>query len=99
MASHTVFGSRISSWFAPLSLFISFSPQAQHILNEHIEHRRQERVEDPARFDKKPTLGELAVRHPPLPEPVDAESVDKTMSARSKPRSVKLVDTKSRGRG
>ena len=40
--------------------------QAQEIINNHIEYRRQERQEDPTRFDKKPTLGELAPRKAPV---------------------------------
>ena len=40
--------------------------QAQDIINQHIEYRRQERTENPERFDRKPTLGELAPRSAPV---------------------------------
>ena len=48
-------------------------PQAYDIISDHIEHRRQERVENPGRFDRKPTLGELAVRRPPPPPQTNNE--------------------------
>ena len=48
--------------------------QAQSIINDHIEHRRMERVEEPMRFDRKPTLGELAVRRPPPPQALETEA-------------------------
>ncbi|CAH1777067.1 unnamed protein product [Owenia fusiformis] len=43
--------------------------KSQHIINDHIENRRHERMEAPERFNIKPTLGELATRIPPPPEP------------------------------
>nr|XP_033798697.1 spermatogenesis-associated protein 4 isoform X2 [Geotrypetes seraphini] len=36
--------------------------KVQTILNRHLQHRYEERLENPKRFDIKPTLGELAVR-------------------------------------
>ncbi|KAF4104851.1 spermatogenesis-associated protein 4 [Onychostoma macrolepis] len=36
------------------------------IIHRHIEQRKEERTQDPKRFDVKPTLGEQAVRLPPL---------------------------------
>ncbi len=44
--------------------------KAQSIISAHIDHRRQERFEDPERFNKKPTLGELAPRKAPPPSQV-----------------------------
>ncbi|KAJ1215721.1 hypothetical protein NDU88_003329 [Pleurodeles waltl] len=44
----------------------------QTIVNIHLQQRKQERTEDPKRFNVKPTLGELAVRQPPPPS-VQAE--------------------------
>lgn len=38
--------------------------KSQKIINDHIDHRRMERMKDPARFGMKPTLGELCVRRP-----------------------------------
>ncbi|XP_016150623.1 spermatogenesis-associated protein 4 [Sinocyclocheilus grahami] len=36
------------------------------IMHRHIEQRKEERTQDPKRFNVKPTLGEQAVRLPPL---------------------------------
>uniref|UniRef100_A0A673GAL2 Spermatogenesis-associated protein 4-like n=1 Tax=Sinocyclocheilus rhinocerous TaxID=307959 RepID=A0A673GAL2_9TELE len=36
------------------------------IIHRHIEQRKEERTQDPKRFNVKPTLGEQAVRLPPL---------------------------------
>ena len=46
---------------------MSFS-QAQKIINEHIEHRRLERHENPDRFNIRPTVGESSFRRPLQPE-------------------------------
>jgi len=72
--------------------------KAQAIISNHIDNRRDERLEFPQRFDKKPTLGELAVRRPPQPQPTEEYSTGESgpTSAMSKPRSVKLVDSKSK---
>ncbi|XP_028816497.1 spermatogenesis-associated protein 4 [Denticeps clupeoides] len=35
------------------------------IIQRHLQHRREERVQDPKRFNVKPTIGELAIRHLP----------------------------------
>ncbi|KAM9470463.1 spermatogenesis-associated protein 4 [Clarias gariepinus] len=37
----------------------------QNIIHRHLEHRREERSQNPQRFNVKPTLGEQAVRLPP----------------------------------
>lgn len=37
--------------------------QAQKIINDHMDHRRDERRIDPGRFGIKPTLGDRCVRH------------------------------------
>ncbi len=44
--------------------------KAQSIISAHIDHRRAERFEDPQRFNRKPTLGELAPRKAPPPSQV-----------------------------
>ncbi|XP_064637152.1 spermatogenesis-associated protein 4-like [Lineus longissimus] len=41
--------------------------KAQTIINNHVEHRQIERLEDPERFNIKPTLGDLSQRKPPPP--------------------------------
>lgn len=38
--------------------------QAQKIINEHIEHRRQERQENPERFNIHPSIGDASFRRP-----------------------------------
>lgn len=43
--------------------------QAHAIISRHLEHRNLERLEDPKRFNIKPTVGELAVRTAPLQSP------------------------------
>jgi len=48
--------------------------KAVHLITEHVEHRRLERIEDPIRFERKPTIGELAVRHPPPAQRQDTEA-------------------------
>jgi len=57
-------------WYWLLILKIAFVHllQSQKIINEHIEHRRQERYANPDRFNVKPTLGERSMRRPP-PQP------------------------------
>ncbi|CAL1530912.1 unnamed protein product [Lymnaea stagnalis] len=49
--------------------------KSQKIINEHIEHRRQERREYPKRFGIKPTLGDRCLRR--------AEPTEKIQSAHS----------------
>ena len=44
-----------------------FSPQAHRLIYAHSERRKQERDADPERYDRQPTLGEMAKRYP-LPE-------------------------------
>lgn len=51
--------------------------KAQKIINEHIEHRREERYENPERFNVKPTIGELSMRKP-VPPPQDPTTSDMT---------------------
>jgi hypothetical protein len=56
-----------------------FSFQSQKIINDHIEHRRQERYQNPDRFNVKPTLGEQCVRRPP-PQPTQPTFEDSTLA-------------------
>ncbi|XP_070554443.1 spermatogenesis-associated protein 4-like [Ptychodera flava] len=44
---------------------ITCQQKAQNIVDNHIEHRREERFENPERFDIEPTLGQLSPRKPP----------------------------------
>lgn len=47
---------------ADIFFFISVKPQSQKLINDHLEHRRDERRTDPLRFGIKPTLGDRCVR-------------------------------------
>ena len=38
--------------------------QSQKIITDHWKHRRVERLQDPARFDIEPTIGERCMRRP-----------------------------------
>lgn len=55
---------RITELMADKNLILG-QQKAQRIINNHIEYRQVERVADPLRFARKPTLGELAARRPP----------------------------------
>ncbi|KAG8453810.1 hypothetical protein GDO86_000439 [Hymenochirus boettgeri] len=55
--------------------------KVQALMDLHIQQRQQERIEDPKRFNVKPSLGELAVRIPPLE---NKTGTDNSLSARSK---------------
>jgi len=35
------------------------------VIRQHVDQRRMDRVQDPKRFDIKPTVGEKALRKPP----------------------------------
>ena len=60
--------------------------QSQHIINNHVLHRQLERVDQPARFDIRPTLGELCPRlAPSAPEPLSQESTMISPSPRKSP--------------
>ncbi len=72
-----------------------FFSQAQSIINSHIGHRKQERYEMPDRFDKKPTLGEKAVRSAP-PPPSRATTVDTLASAKSRTQ-IRTADQQAAG--
>ena len=45
-----------------LSVFLLDIAQCQKIINDHIDHRRIERLQAPERFDIKPSIGERCVR-------------------------------------
>lgn len=47
--------------------------KSQKIINDHIEHRRQERCSEPERFGIKPTLGDRCVRRPEPPQKLQSE--------------------------
>ncbi|KAL5012731.1 hypothetical protein ScPMuIL_011282 [Solemya velum] len=55
---------RMTEMIADQNLIIS-AQKAQRIINDHIEHRRQERFSEPKRFNVKPSLGERSLRKPP----------------------------------
>ncbi|KAI5104786.1 spermatogenesis-associated protein 4, partial [Silurus meridionalis] len=43
----------------------SIHRKIQNIIHRHVEHRREERSQNPQRFNVKPMLGEQAIRLPP----------------------------------
>ncbi|XP_078494778.1 spermatogenesis associated 4 isoform X1 [Ciona intestinalis] len=45
---------------------ITNKQKAHAIINRHLEHRNLDRMEDPTRFNIRPTIGEMAVRLAPL---------------------------------
>ncbi|XP_064608391.1 spermatogenesis-associated protein 4-like [Liolophura sinensis] len=55
---------RITETMADSNLILA-AHKAQNILDNHIEHRREERLQDPKRFNVKPTLGERCPRRAP----------------------------------
>merc|ERR1711976_403149 len=57
---------RITELMADKTLILG-QQKAHDIISNHIEYRRHERGENPGRFDRKPTLGELALRRPAPP--------------------------------
>jgi len=52
---------------------ITCAQKSQKIINDHIEHRRQERQEEPNRFGILPTLGDRCVRRPEPPQKLQSE--------------------------
>lgn len=68
---------RITETMADPNLILS-AQKAQRIINDHIEHRRQERYQNPERFQVKPTLGEKCLRRPP-PVPSQPTFEDSTL--------------------
>uniref|UniRef100_H2YZN9 Spermatogenesis-associated protein 4 n=2 Tax=Ciona savignyi TaxID=51511 RepID=H2YZN9_CIOSA len=59
---------------------ITNKQKAHAIISRHLEHRNLDRMEDPTRFNIKPTIGELAVRVPPLQQ--DEAAAHDTWSAK-----------------
>ncbi|XP_046354080.1 spermatogenesis-associated protein 4-like isoform X2 [Haliotis rufescens] len=57
---------RITEIMADQDLILG-AQKSQKIINDHIDHRRVERFEDPQRFNVKPTIGEKSLRRPPPP--------------------------------
>nr|UYO08642.1 spermatogenesis-associated 4 [Strongylocentrotus intermedius] len=43
---------------------ITCQQKAQEIIRQHIQHRQEDRLEDPARFNIKPSIGQKCVRRP-----------------------------------
>lgn len=64
---------------------ITCQQKAQDIIYRHTQHRQEERIEDPQRFDIKPSIGQKCVRKPPMQGTVfhDQES-ETASSARAK---------------
>ncbi|XP_022109395.1 spermatogenesis-associated protein 4-like [Acanthaster planci] len=54
---------------------ITCQQKAQEIIHKHIQHRQEERLEDPEHFDIKPTIGQKCVRRPPPANTYTGEDV------------------------
>ncbi|XP_033744012.1 spermatogenesis-associated protein 4-like [Pecten maximus] len=71
---------RITETMADQNLILS-AQKSQKIINDHIEHRRQERYENPVRFNVKPTLGERSLRRPPVQPKQLTYETDRTLDS------------------
>ncbi|XP_077333364.1 spermatogenesis-associated protein 4 isoform X2 [Lithobates pipiens] len=57
--------------------------KVQAVIDLHLLQRQQERIDDPRRFNVKPSVGELALRMPPPPDNTGSESSLSNRSASS----------------
>jgi len=57
---------------------ITCAQKSQKIINDHIEHRRNERGSNPQRFGITPTLGDKCVRRPEPPQTITSEPTNLT---------------------
>ncbi|CAI9541875.1 unnamed protein product [Staurois parvus] len=57
--------------------------KVQAVIDLHLLQRQQERIDDPRRFNMKPSMGELALRIPPPPDHTGSESSLSNRSASS----------------
>ncbi|XP_002735132.1 spermatogenesis-associated protein 4-like [Saccoglossus kowalevskii] len=78
---------------------ITCQQKAQNIIDRHIQHRREERYEEPERFDMKPTLGQMSPRKVPPPtnySEEDAECKDAVKPAQLIKKPTPTPPTKAR---
>ncbi|KAM4807676.1 spermatogenesis-associated protein 4 [Rhinophrynus dorsalis] len=69
--------------------------KVQSLIDLHLQQRQQERIDDPKRFNVKPSLGERAIRLPPPPgESENEDNLSKRSSASSN-SSVTEIRTKA----
>ncbi|XP_077984147.1 spermatogenesis-associated protein 4-like [Glandiceps talaboti] len=68
---------------------ITCQQKAQNIVDRHIEYRREERYENPERFDMMPTLGQLSPRKPPQPTYEEDNQTPETQARKLSSRPVK----------
>nr|XP_039253972.1 spermatogenesis-associated protein 4-like [Styela clava] len=96
-ASHSIKNNLKITEFMTEPNIITNKEKAHTIIENHLKRRTLERVEDPARFNIKPTLGEMAERYcpsnnsdnnPPIPFPSGYSERD------SKPGSRHTTDTR-----
>lgn len=55
----------VKSYISRFSTVDDISTQAHDVIRNHVEQRRADRLQDPDRFDIKPTIAEQALRRPP----------------------------------
>ncbi|XP_063316082.1 spermatogenesis-associated protein 4 [Pelobates fuscus] len=65
----------------------------QALMELHVQHRQQERILDPKRFNVKPTMGERAIRLPPSSEQTED---DDNLSKRSSSSTSSTSDIRSK---
>lgn len=70
-ASHSIKNNLKITEFMTEPNIITNKQKAHTIIENHLKRRTLERIEDPARFNIKPTLGELAERYHPPPSPAE----------------------------
>lgn len=59
---------------------ITGQQRAQEVIHKRIQHRQEERLEDPERFSIKPTIGQRCVRRPPLQPGLSYEQDEEVMT-------------------
>ncbi|CAK8683674.1 unnamed protein product [Clavelina lepadiformis] len=73
---------------------ITNKEKAHAIISRHTEHRQMERLENPARFNIKPTLGEMAVRTLPQDDETNTDTSTNDVK-RQKDTSIQRQDSGS----
>lgn len=88
-ASHAIKNNLKITEFMTEPNTITTQEKAHTIIERHLKRRSYERLEDPARFNIKPTLGELAHRHCP---PTDSKLKALTTAPKSNNQQIMTVD-------
>nr|CAB3266518.1 spata4 spermatogenesis associated 4 [Phallusia mammillata] len=84
-ASHAIKNNLKITEFMTEPNIITNKQKAHAIINRHLEHRNLERAEDPSRFNIRPTIGEMAVRVPPLNSQEELDEAQTEVDSKRKP--------------